>query len=95
MTFRFTVVQPQPGRKAHGGRCVKPTRTNRRARKCTRLVTVQGSFAGAGSVGTNSFRFTGRLAGRKPKPVKYQLVATPSAGGQAGRAARASFRIIK
>jgi FG-GAP-like repeat/FG-GAP repeat len=91
----FTVVHPQPGRKAGGGRCVKPTRANRRARKCTRLVAIRGSFMRAGSAGGNSFRFTGRLAGLKLKPGEYQLVATPSAGGRSGRARSASFRIIK
>jgi hypothetical protein len=92
---RFTVVQPEPGRKARGGRCVKPTRANRKARKCTRLVTLTGSFTRGGKAGANSFRFTGRLAGHRLKPGKYQLVATPSAGGRTGRAASASFRIIK
>jgi Ca2+-binding RTX toxin-like protein len=93
-SVRFTVVQPQPGRKARGGRCVKPTRANRKARKCTRLVALAGSFTRTGTAGANSFRFTGRLAGHKLKPGKYQLVATPSAGGRTGRAASASFRII-
>jgi hypothetical protein len=94
-SVRFTVVEPQPGRKARGGRCVKPTRTNRRAGKCTRLVAVAGSFTLAGSAGANGFRFTGRLPGRKLKPANYQLLVTPSAGGQIGTAAHASFRIIK
>ena len=91
----FTVVQPQPGLKAKGGRCVKPTKANRRAHRCTRLVTLSGSFTRAGNAGTNSFRFTGRLAGRRLKPGKYQLVATPSTGGKTGRPASASFRIIR
>jgi hypothetical protein len=93
-SVRFTVVQPQTGRKAKGGRCVKPTRANRKARRCTRLVALRGSFTRAGSAGANSFRFTGRLAGHKLKPGKYRLVATPSAGAKTGRAASASFQII-
>jgi hypothetical protein len=92
---RFTVVQPQPGRKALGGRCVKPTTANHRARKCVRLVAIPGSFTRAGKAGANSFRFTGRLAGRKLTPGMYQLIATPSAGGKTGRETSASFRIIK
>jgi hypothetical protein len=90
----FTVVQPQPGRRAAGGRCVKATRANRRARRCTRLVALPGSFRRASGAGANSFRFTGRLAGHKLKPGKYQLVATPRAGAKTGRTASASFRII-
>jgi hypothetical protein len=91
---RFTVAQFQSGREAKGGRCVTSTRANRRARRCTRRVTLPGSFTRAGTAGANSFRFTGRLRGRKLRRGRYQLVATPSAGGKAGRAARASFRII-
>jgi len=91
---RFTVAQFQSGRAAKGGRCVRPTRANSRARRCTRRVTLPGSFTRAGTAGANSFRFTGRLRGRKLRRGRYQLVASPSAGGKAGRAARASFRII-
>jgi hypothetical protein len=94
-SVRFTVVQPRAGRKARGGRCVKPTRANRRAGKCTRLVALPGSFTRAGRPGINSFRFTGRLAGKKLPPGTYQLVATPTANGQTGRPVSASFRIIK
>lgn len=94
-TVRFTVLQPQSGRRAKGGRCVKPTRANRRARRCVRMVTLAGSFTRTGRAGTNRFRFTGRLAGRKLKPGSYQLVATPSAAGKVGRASRAAFRVIR
>jgi hypothetical protein len=94
-SVRFTVVQFQPGRKGRGGRCVKPTKGNRRARKCTRLVTLRGSFTRTGRAGTNRFRFTGRVAGRKLKPGRYWLIATPIVGGRIGRAASAAFRIIR
>src|SRR5205823_14036698 len=94
-TVRFTVVQRQPGRSAGGGRCVKPTRANRKARSCTRLVAVPGAFGLTGRAGVNSFRFTGRVGGRTLSPGKYQLGATPSAGGIAGRTVSAAFQIIK
>jgi hypothetical protein len=92
---RFTVLQPQPGRKAKGRRCVRPTRANRKARACTRLVALTGSFTVVGNVGANSFRFTGRIGGRSLKPGRYQLVATPIVGGKTGTAASVSFGIIK
>src|SRR5262249_36008388 len=94
-SVRFTVIAVQAGRKAETGRCVKPTRSNRRARGCTRVVTLPGSFSRQGNAGTNSLRFTGRLSGRRLTPGGYQLVATPQTGRTAGRAASASFRIIK
>jgi PKD repeat protein len=93
----FTVQQSQPGRKTGTGRrarCVAPTRQNRKAKKCTRIVTLPGSFTLSGRVGSNSFGFTGRLAGRKLKLGRYTLVATPRAGGTTGRSATLGFRII-
>jgi hypothetical protein len=43
----------------------------------------------------DSFHFTGRVGGRKLKPGGYTLQAIPRRNGQAGAAARTSFRIIK
>jgi hypothetical protein len=94
-TVRFTVLRSMPGRRGSGGRCVKPTSSNRRARACTRLSAVPGSFAVAGNAGPNHLRFTGRLAGAKLRVGKYSLVATPSTSGGAGRAASASFQVVK
>jgi hypothetical protein len=92
---RFTVAQAEQGREVRSGRCAKPTKANRDAHRCTRLVALRGSFTRAGSAAANRFRFTGRLAGRTLKAGRYQLVATPSAGGETGPAATASFRVLK
>jgi hypothetical protein len=92
----FTVRQRQPGRytgKGRKRRCVVRTRKNAKAKKCTRVVTLHGSFARSGLAGANSFRFTGRLGGKTLKPGTYALVATPMANGKAGHAATATFRI--
>ncbi len=94
-SVRFFVLQPQPGRLARGGRCVKPTRSNRRAGRCTRLITIQGSFTLVGRRGVDSFRFTGRIGGRRLRPGPYRLLATPLTPPKAGRARSASFRIVK
>jgi streptogramin lyase len=93
-SVRFTVTQAESGRTASGGRCVKPTRANHRAHKCTRVITLNGSFTRVGAAGSNGFRFTGRLAGAKLKPGQYRLVATPSTARRSGRPASASFHII-
>jgi hypothetical protein len=97
-TVGFTVEQAQAGRKAgksRKARCVAPTKTNRKAKKCTRIVTLRGSFTRTGRTGANSFRFTGRLAGKKLPPGRYTLVATPTANGKPGRPAPAGFRITR
>ena len=93
-SVRFTVVQKSPGRKTKLG-CSKPTKHNRKAPKCTRLQPLGGSFTHAGRPGSNSFHFTGRIAGHTLKPGRYLLIATPSASGLRGRRASASFQIIR
>ena len=93
-SVRFTVVQKSPGRKTKLG-CSKPTKHNRTAPKCTRLQALGGSFTHAGRPGSNSFHFTGRIAGHTLKPGRYLLIATPSASGLRGRRASASFQIIR
>jgi hypothetical protein len=92
-SVRFTVVRLLPGRRVKG-RCVKPTRLNRSARKCTRRVRVRGSFTRTGSAGPNRFRFMGRIGGRKLTPGDYRLVATPTANGVRGRATSTPFHIV-
>lgn len=95
---RFTVRQSRPGRRKGSGstaRCVSATRENRNAARCTRTVTLAGSFTQTAVKGTNSFRFTGRLGGRRLKPGAYTLVATPRAGTRSGRSATSRFRITR
>jgi hypothetical protein len=97
-SVRFTVQRPAPGRKVRHGKktvCQRPGRKNRRNKKCTRYVTVPGSFTIAGKTGSNTFRFSGRLRHRKLRPGRYRLVATASAGGRRGRPTRKAFRIIR
>ena len=96
--MRFTVRQILSGRRRGSGRkarCVPVTRANRRARKCTRTVTLKGSFSQLARAGVNSFHFSGRLGGKRLKPGRYQLVATPTAGGKTGKPATVAFRIIR
>jgi len=97
-SVRFTVTQALPGRKIGAGKnahCVAQSKRNRQARKCTRLVTLKGSFMQTARPGSNGFHFTGRLGGRRLKPGKYALVATPSANGKTGTQVSTAFRIVK
>jgi hypothetical protein len=97
-TVRFTVTQRAKGREVKHGKktvCVKPTKKNRKSKPCTRVVTLKGSFSRNGIAGENSFHFTGRLSGRKLKPGRYRLVATPTAGGKTGKPTSSGFRIVR
>jgi hypothetical protein len=93
-TVTFIVERQSAGRRV-GRRCVKPTRTNRRRPRCTRYVRVRGSFVHRGKAGRNSFKFTGRLAGRKLSPARYRLVGiAKDAAGNVSAPERATFRIV-
>jgi hypothetical protein len=97
-TVSFTVTRRATGRKVKRGKktvCVNPTKKNRKRKRCTRTVTLKGSFSRTGVAGKNSFHFTGRLNGRKLKPGRYRLVATPTAGGKKGKPISTSFRIVR
>lgn len=82
------------GRKK-GKKCVAPNRRNRRARRCTRYRLLKGPIAHIAKPGLNSFRFTGRLRGRKLRPGRYRLVmvATDAAGNRS-KPKRAPFRVV-
>jgi hypothetical protein len=97
-TMTFTVERRTSGRRVgrRWPRCVPPTRRNRNRRRCTRYVRVRGSFQHLGQLGSNSFRFTGRLQGRKLKPGRYRLVGVPrDSTGNLGNRVRAAFRIAR
>ncbi|MDX6697423.1 MAG: hypothetical protein QOE65_820 [Solirubrobacteraceae bacterium] len=71
---RFGAQRAVTGRRV-GGRCRVLTRANRSRPRCTRWVTVAGTFLRSGVRGSNRFRFTGRLAGRRLGLGRYRLVA--------------------
>ena len=94
-SVRFRVERALRGRRV-GGRCVKLTRANRRAKACTRYTLMRGGFTHRGKAGRNRFRFSGRLAGRKLRPGRYRLraVATDAAANKS-LSRRRGFRIVR
>jgi len=90
----FTVQRGFTGRRV-GGHCRRRTRRNRGRRRCSLFRAVPGSFTVTGHPGPNSFRFSGRLNGRRLRPRRYRLVAQPSANGLQGTPVNAGFRITR
>jgi CSLREA domain-containing protein len=91
----FTITKPVPGRRK-GKRCVVPKAAKPGAKRCIRTTKLPGSFVHQGVAGPNSFRFTGRLRGRKLAPGRYILTARlprPATGKAA--LARTAFRIVR
>ena len=86
----FSLERKTTGRRS-GRSCVKATRRNRRAKKCTRWVAVgKSAFAREAATGANSFRLTGRLGRRALAPGGYRLIAS------AGTSARnAPFTVLR
>jgi Tol biopolymer transport system component len=84
------------GRKV-GRRCVKPRRSNRTKRRCTRFVKA-GTLKFNGKQGTNRVKFQGRLSRRKRLALgRYRLTvgATDAAGNVSKRSRPVAFRIVK
>ena len=77
------------GRKA-GKKCVKKTAANKSKKKCAIAKALKGGFSVSGAAGANSFKFSGKLAGKALAPGSYRLIG--SAGGVTKEAA---FTILK
>lgn len=95
---RFTVQRRSTGRRVrHGAKttCDRSTASNRRKPSCTRYAAVSGSVARSGRAGANTFRFSGRMNGRRLARGRYRLVAVPTAGGRAGHAVTVAFRVVR
>jgi hypothetical protein len=92
-TTRFRVERSLPGRRS-GGRCVRPSRETQHRAACVRWVSLRGSFKRSAGPGAVSFRFAGRLGGRRLPSGRYRLLAAPrDALGTAGAVKRAPFMI--
>ncbi|MGH2761762.1 MAG: hypothetical protein ACRDL4_10945 [Thermoleophilaceae bacterium] len=93
MTFK--VQRAARGRRV-GRKCRRPAPRLRSRRRCVRYRTLAGSFTHSGGAGPNSFRFTGRLRGKKLRPDRYRLQAgAVDAAGNRSPFARRSFRIVR
>jgi DNA-binding beta-propeller fold protein YncE len=91
----FTVEKKTVGRRS-GRRCVKATRRNRKAKRCTLYARQRGSFTRQGAAGANSFKFSGRLRNRKLAVGTYRLVAVATdAAGNKSSARRRAFRVVR
>lgn len=90
----FTVQRATTGRRVHG-KCVKATRANRRAHRCTRYVAVKGSFTHKGATGANGLRFSGRLAAKRLATGSYRLTAKAKTPDGRSATRTANFRITR
>jgi phosphatidylinositol-3-phosphatase len=94
-TVSFRFQRARTGRRTRSGRCVRNKRSRRRLRRCRRWRRIKGGVQADGIAGPNSFRFNGRLNGRKLRPARYRLVAVPHGFAGTGSRATRRFRIFR
>ena len=104
-TFRLTVNEKatitiafersEPGRRAKRNRCVRPSRKNRKARRCRRWVP-RGSIRRAAGPGPVEIPFSGRIGSKALKPGSYRAVVTARDGaGNLSKQRTIAFKIVK
>jgi hypothetical protein len=93
-SVRFTFHRVMDGRRV-GRHCKARARSNRNTPRCTRYVAVPGNLTLMGNAANNTVRFSGRLSGHTLPPGNYQLIATPSANGDAGTSRGITFTILR
>ena len=89
-TVTVAVEQATTGRRS-GRACVKATKRNRKARRCTRYLALKGTLSDAGEAGANALAWNGRLGRKALARGSYRLTATPAGGDPR----RASFRVVR
>jgi hypothetical protein len=94
-TVRLRIQRPLPGRRAKG-RCRKPTRKLRHARRCTRYRTVGTITRRKLPQGANAVAFSGRFGRRALRPGSYRVLADATdPAGNRSRSFTARFTILK
>lgn len=93
-TVGIDVLKGTSGRKS-GKNCVKPTKSLKKAKKCTRYVLLK-RLGRTGLLGANSIPFSGNLGGKKLKPGKYRFsITAQDAKNNRSPASTKSFTIVK
>ncbi len=94
--LRVRIERLAGGRRTAGGRCAAPTRRNRSARRCTRVVVLQGALERGTRAGQANVRLSGRFAGRRLSPGRYRARVTGiDAKGNQSRQRTARFRVLR
>jgi hypothetical protein len=94
-TVRIAIDRLLVGRRSRG-KCVRPTRSNRRRARCTRAVRAGTLTRRNLAAGRRTVAFSGRIGHRALRPGRYRaaLKATDSAGNT-GRERRLAFTIVR
>lgn len=91
-TVKLTFTTTLKGRKVKH-KCVAQTKRNKRAPKCTTIVTAR-ALTVAGKAGANTVPFTGKIGSRRLKPGRYKVTITATSGTSTS-SQTLSFTIVK
>ena len=92
---RITVQRATTGRRS-GGTCRKATKKLRKAKRCTRYVTV-GTLKRTGTQGRVTVAFSGRIGKKALKRGNHRvsITATDTAGNRTAKAATRTFKVVR
>jgi hypothetical protein len=94
-TASIRIERPRPGRRSKG-RCVRPTRKLRNARRCKRWVKVGTLTRGNLPAGKVVVKFTGRIGRKALRRGRYRVVVRATDGAKnRSNIRRAGFRIVR
>ncbi|MDQ6849099.1 MAG: hypothetical protein M3070_03775, partial [Actinomycetota bacterium] len=92
-TVKLVIAERLPGRH-QGKRCLAPTRKLRKAKSCTRTITI-GTLTRTSHQGADTLAFTGRIGSKALKPARYQATLTATdAAKRTSKAQRIFFTIV-
>jgi hypothetical protein len=93
-TVKIAISQRLAGRRK-GSRCVAPTRSRRKAKKCTRVLS-RGTLTRTSHQGQNSVAFSGRIGSKALRPGNYQATITATdVAKNTSKPKTISFRVVK
>jgi hypothetical protein len=92
---KIVIARATSGR-VSGKSCVAPTKKNRKAKKCTRYVTLT-TLARTGRAGKDSLAWNGHYGTRKTAAPagSYRATATAAAGLLTSKATTLGLKILK
>jgi hypothetical protein len=94
-TATITISRAAQGRR-RGRRCVKTTKKNRKARKCTRYTAARPPLTRRAVAGANAVPFSGRIGTKALKPGSYRAtIVVADAAGNRSQAKSIGFKVVK
>jgi hypothetical protein len=94
-TVRIAIQQRAAGRRAKG-RCRKPSRKLRKAKRCTRFVKKGTLTRRNLPAGRTNVKFSGRIGKKALKPGRYRaLITATDAAGNRSKPKQLKFRVVR